>query len=87
MAMGTRVSGILPVVGAVTSAVALTGLAFFAVAKAGCGDAGEYVYTGGQLELVGGCVDPGELPPADEQPSEKSLKHGAAADRDGKARP
>lgn len=85
MAMGTRVSGILPVLGALTSAAALTGLAVFAVTQAGCGDAGEYIQVGDQLELVGGCVDPSELPPAHD-PGDKSLQHGAA-DKAGNLRP
>ena len=62
MALAARVTAVLPLVGAVVTAVALTGAAFFTVAHAGCADGGRFVERDGVVEFVGGCVDPHELP-------------------------
>jgi hypothetical protein len=65
MAVGARVAGALPLVGATLAAVALGGVAVFSVQQAGCSDPGRYVqHDDGQVELVGSCVDPAHLPPA-----------------------
>ncbi len=64
MAVGSRVAGLLPLAGASLAAVALAGVAVFSVHQAGCGDPGRYVqHDNGQVELVGSCVDPAQLPP------------------------
>ena len=65
MAVGTRVAGVLPLAGASLAAVVLAGVAVFSVHQAGCSDPGRYVQRDdGQMELVGSCVDPAQLPPA-----------------------
>ncbi|HJQ48538.1 MAG TPA: hypothetical protein VJ870_19770 [Amycolatopsis sp.] len=56
----TRSAGALPVVAAVTSALALTGAAFLTVDRATCGDA-QYIRHADHVELVGGCVGSSEL--------------------------
>lgn len=57
----TRSAGVLPLVAAVTSALALTGAAFYTVDRAGCGEPAQYVQHGSYFELVGGCVDSSDL--------------------------
>ncbi|TWP48635.1 hypothetical protein FKR81_27300 [Lentzea tibetensis] len=64
MALARRVAAVVPLVGAVTTAAALTGAAFLTVAHAGCDEAGGFVRTSTGLELVGGCVSGRDLPPA-----------------------
>lgn len=64
----TRVAGGLGLLAAIVSAATLTGAAFFTVNQASCGDQASYVRHDGQIQLVGGCVDPAELPAA---PAEK----------------
>ncbi|MBA2308187.1 MAG: hypothetical protein H0W01_02535 [Pseudonocardiales bacterium] len=55
-------SGALPViVSALVAAGLLTGAAV-AVQSAGCDDPGRYVLRQGGYELVGGCLEPGDLP-------------------------
>lgn len=56
----TRSTGVLPIVAAVTSALALTGAAFYTVDRAACGDA-QYIRHDDHVELVGGCVSGSEL--------------------------
>jgi hypothetical protein len=71
MAVGARVAGALPVAGATLAAVALAGIAVFTVHQAGCADPGRYVQRDdGQVELIGSCVDPAQLPPAPGTPAE-----------------
>lgn len=64
----SRSAGVLPLVAAVTSALALTGAAFYTVQSASsCGQPGQYVRHDNQFELVGGCLDDTDLsglPPA-----------------------
>ncbi|QFZ16686.1 hypothetical protein [Saccharothrix syringae] len=62
MALAVRVTAVLPLVGAVATAAALTGAAFFTVAHAGCAETGRFVVRDGAVEFVGGCVDGQELP-------------------------
>ncbi|WP_433268418.1 hypothetical protein ACQPZF_04195 [Actinosynnema sp. CS-041913] len=62
MALARRVTAVLPLVGAVATAVTLTGAAFFTVAHAGCADTGRFVERDGVVEFVGGCVDGHRLP-------------------------
>ena len=69
MAVGARVAGALPLAGATLAAVTLAGVAVFTVHQAGCADPGRYVqHDDGQVELVGSCVDPEQLPPAPQTP-------------------
>ncbi|MDQ2584694.1 MULTISPECIES: hypothetical protein [Saccharothrix] len=62
MALAVRVTAVLPLVGVVATAAALTGAAFFSVAHAGCAETGRFVERGGVVEFVGGCVDAEDLP-------------------------
>lgn len=65
MAVGARIASALPLAGATLVAVALGGVAVFSVQQAGCADPGRYVqHDDGQVELVGSCVNPDHLPPA-----------------------
>lgn len=61
-ARATRVAGGMSLLVAMASAAALTGAAFLTVSQASCADESHYIRTEGQVELVGGCVDPAELP-------------------------
>ena len=66
-----RRAALAPVVATAAAAVLLAGAAVFTVERAGCEEPGHYVTTGPGMELVGGCVEPGDLPvgpaPADPQ--------------------
>jgi hypothetical protein len=57
----TRSAGALPLVAAITSALALTGAAFYTVDRATCGDPAQYIRHDNHIELVGGCVDGSQL--------------------------
>jgi hypothetical protein len=57
----SRSAGALPLVAAITSALALTGAAFYTVDHAACGDPAQYIRHDNHIELVGGCVDSSEL--------------------------
>jgi hypothetical protein len=71
MSVGARVAGALPLAGATLAAMTLAGVAVFTVNQAGCADPGRYVqHDDGQVELVGSCVDPDQLPPAPDQPQQ-----------------
>lgn len=58
----TRVAGAMPLLLGLASAVALTGAAFFTVHQAGCAQPGSYIRHDHHVELIGGCLDPAELP-------------------------
>ena len=65
MAVGARIASALPLAGAALAAVALGGVAVFSVQQASCADPGRYIqHDDGQVELVGSCVSPDNLPPA-----------------------
>lgn len=51
-----------PVLATVAAAALLSGAAAMTVQRAGCDEPGRYVQVGEQVELVGGCVEPGDLP-------------------------
>lgn len=70
MAVGKRVAGALPLAGATVAAMALAGVAVFAVSHAGCSESGRYVQHDGVVELVGSCLDPNDLPPAPAEPKQ-----------------
>lgn len=61
-ARATRVAAGLPLLAGIVSAAALTSAAFITVGQASCGDPGTYIRHDKYVELVGGCVDPSELP-------------------------
>ena len=74
MAVGKRVAGALPLAGATVAAMALAGVAVFAVSHAGCSDTGRYVQHDGVIELVGSCLNPNELPSAPVQHQQPERK-------------
>jgi len=51
-----------PTVAALATAALLSGAAVYTVQRAGCEDPGHYVTNGQSVELVGGCLEPGDLP-------------------------
>ena len=64
MAVGTRLAGAASLAGAVLAAMTLTGVAVFTVQAATCDNSGQYVEVDGRTTLVGGCLDPDDLPAA-----------------------
>jgi hypothetical protein len=83
MAVGKWVAGVLPLAGATVAAMALTGVAVFAVSQAGCADAGRYVQHDGVVELVGGCLDPADLPSAPAEHHRGGLPTNSGPDQFG----
>lgn len=61
-------AGVLSLLGGITSALTLTGAAFYTVEQVDCADAGQYIRHDNHVEFVGGCVRGSQLPPA--QPGE-----------------
>jgi len=57
-----RRAALAPVVATVAAAALLAGGAVYTVERAGCDDPGHYVRNGDSVELVGGCLEPGDLP-------------------------
>lgn len=57
-----RRAALVPVVATAATAALLSGAAFYTVQRAGCEDPGHYVRTGDTVELVGSCLEPGDLP-------------------------
>lgn len=57
-----RRAALPPIVAMVAAAALLSGAAVYVVQQAGCRDPGHYVRTGDTVELVGGCLRPGDLP-------------------------
>lgn len=63
LAPGTsRSAGLVPLLGGIASAMALTGAAFYTVEQATCTDPGRYIRHDTHVELAGGCFDGAELP-------------------------
>lgn len=78
MARVARLGGVLPLLGALATATALTGAAVFTVSAAQCGNPGHYVQREGQVELFGGCLIPSDLPAAPTQPhGSQQHEHGS----------
>ena len=57
-----RRAALAPIVGTLAAAALLSGAAVYTVHSAGCDDPGHYVRNGETVELVGGCIEPGDLP-------------------------
>ncbi|EHR52643.1 hypothetical protein SacmaDRAFT_4458 [Saccharomonospora marina XMU15] len=57
---GSRPAGMLSLLAALTSALALTGAAVYTVGQAAC-EPGQYIRHDSHVELVGGCVDGEQL--------------------------
>jgi hypothetical protein len=62
-------SGALSVIVSTLVAAGLVTGAAVAVQSAGCDDPGRYVLRHGGYELVGGCLEPGDLPVPPEMPT------------------
>lgn len=62
MAPLTHSRSALGLVTGFTVAAALSGGAVLTVANSGCDDPGSYQFRDGVVELVGGCLQPGDLP-------------------------
>jgi hypothetical protein len=62
MARLTPSAGTLPLVTGIAAATALSGAAVFTVIRSGCEDPGVYQFHDGVVELIGGCVQPQDLP-------------------------
>jgi hypothetical protein len=57
-----RRAALAPVVATAAAALLLSGAALYTVQRSGCEDPGHYITTNGSVELVGGCLEPGDLP-------------------------
>jgi hypothetical protein len=56
-------AALAPIAATLAAAALLSGAAVFTVEQAECDDPGRYVQQdGGGYELVGGCLEPGDLP-------------------------
>ena len=62
MARLTPTTGTLPLLSGLAVATVLSGIAVFTVVQGGCDDPGTYRLRDGGAELVGGCVQPDDLP-------------------------
>ncbi|HWC82579.1 MAG TPA: hypothetical protein VG756_21725 [Pseudonocardiaceae bacterium] len=62
MALVTRATGVLPLVGGVLAAAALAGVAVFTVEQTGCATPSHYVRDGSANVLVGGCFTGSDTP-------------------------
>lgn len=60
---------LLPALAALVVAAALAAVALITVQSAGCADPGYYVAHPGGYELVGGCLEPGDLAIPPERPT------------------
>ena len=88
MGFVARAAGVVPLAGALAAATALAGVAVFTVNSASCADPGQYVQRGGQVELVGGCVDPADLPAVPgHQPAPADAGHAEGINRIQQVRP
>jgi hypothetical protein len=65
-------------------AAAMSAIAVVTVNHAGCTEPGRYVQHDGQYELVGGCLEPGDLPVAPEAQPDQSHQ---TSDRGAPLRP
>jgi hypothetical protein len=57
-----RRAALAPIVATLAAGALLSGAAVFTVQQAGCDNPGQYVQRDGGYELVGGCLEPGDLP-------------------------
>jgi len=73
-----RRAALAPVVATLAAAALLSGAAVFTVERAGCDDPGRYVHTGDTVELVGGCLEPGDLPVGPLAPAEQDTNQDGA---------
>ncbi|MER2093593.1 MAG: hypothetical protein ABS918_12645 [Saccharopolyspora rectivirgula] len=62
MPQPTPLTSTAALVAGIATASALSAAAVVAVLNAGCDDPGSYRWRGGAVELVGGCLQPEDLP-------------------------
>jgi hypothetical protein len=72
-----RRAALAPIAATLAAATLLTCAAVFTVTQADCDDPGRYVYQNGGYELVGGCLEPGDLP-VDPAPNVEPDQHAKA---------
>ena len=60
----------IPLATGLLTAAALSGAAALAVLQSGCEDPGSYLERDGMVELVGGCLQPTDLPVTPQDPAE-----------------
>ncbi|GAA3999476.1 hypothetical protein GCM10022247_19710 [Allokutzneria multivorans] len=87
MAHMTRSGGTLSLIAALAAAGALTFTAVYTVVQTGCTDQGEIVQRGSVLELVGGCVEHGDLPVGPQHPKNAGSEQAEGKHTPGKIRP
>jgi len=73
-----RRAALAPVVATVAAAALLSGAAVYTVDRAACDDPGRYVRTGDTIELVGGCLEPGDLPVGPPAPAQQDTHSNGA---------
>ena len=70
-------SGVLPLLAGMITAAALSGAAVLVVLGSGCDDPGTYRERDGVVELIGGCLQPSDLPVTPREPVESPAQDGA----------
>jgi hypothetical protein len=70
-------AALAPIAVTLAAGALMAGAAVFTVTQAECDDPGRYVQRDGGYELVGGCLEPGDLPvgPAVEVESDQGVHH------------
>ncbi|MBB5153492.1 hypothetical protein [Saccharopolyspora phatthalungensis] len=66
----TPMNSAFPLVTGIVTATALSGAAVLAVLQSGCDEPGSYHSHDGVVELIGGCLQPGDLPVSPRHPTE-----------------
>lgn len=66
-------AGTFPLVAGIAAATALSGAAAFTVLRSGCESPGVYRTHGVVVELVGGCLNRGDLPGLPDRPAQRPL--------------
>ncbi|RRO15514.1 hypothetical protein EIL87_15855 [Saccharopolyspora rhizosphaerae] len=70
-------TGVVPLLSGMLAAAALSGAAVLVVLDSGCDDPGSYHEHDGVVELIGGCLQPSDLPVAPRDPADSSAPGGA----------
>jgi hypothetical protein len=66
----TPINSAFPLVTGIVTAAALSGAAVLAVLESGCDEPGSYLSHDGVVELIGGCLKPGDLPVSPRHPAD-----------------
>lgn len=67
--MAQHSGNVIPLVAGLVTAAALSGAAAIAVLHSGCEQPGSYLEHDGVVELIGGCLQPSDLPVVPRPPS------------------